>query len=102
MRLKHNATSEVEGLNMRLDVNGERKAVGTYNIKPGLATDTVMRFSFDNPGDYHAKISIDDSPISFDNTYYLGYEIVSKIRVLQISNDIQSEDATSILSLIHI
>ena len=96
LRLKHNATSEVEGLNMRLDVNGERTAVGTYNIKPGLATDTVMRFSFDNPGDYHAKISIDDSPISFDNTYYLGYEIVSKIRVLQISNDIQSEDATSI------
>ena len=96
LRLKHNATSEVEGLNMRLDVNGERKAVGTYNIKPGLATDTVMRFSFDNPGDYHAKISIDDSPIRFDNTYYLGYEIVSKIRVLQISNDIQSEDVTSI------
>ena len=96
LRLKHNATSEVEGLNMRLDVNGERKAVGTYNIKPGLATDTVMRFSFDNPGNYHAKISIDDSPISFDNTYYLGYEVVSKIRVLQISNDIQSEDATSI------
>ena len=96
LRLKHNATSEIEGLNMRLDVNGKRKAVGTYNIKPGLDTDTVMRFSFDNPGDYHAKISIDDSPISFDNTYYLGYEIVSKIRVLQISNDIQSEDVTSI------
>ena len=47
-----------------------------------------MRFSFDTPGQYHAEISIDDNPISFDNKYYLGFEVVEKIKVLQICRDI--------------
>ena len=96
LRLRHNATSVVEGLSMRLDVNGKRKAVGTYNISPGMATDTIMRFRFENPGQYHAKISIDDSPINFDNDYYIGFEVVQKIRVLQIVSDDESDEATSI------
>ncbi len=96
VRLKHNAKSGVEGLSMRLDVNDEKKAVGTYNITPGLATDTVMRFGFENPGQYHAKISIVDSPINFDNDYYLGFEVVQKIRVLQIAKDAGSVGAASI------
>ena len=81
---------------MNLKVNGNRKSVGTYNINPGLQTDTVMRFSFDAPGQYHAEISIDDSPISFDNKYYLGFEVVEKIKVLQICRDINSSSAESI------
>ena len=96
VRMKHNATSSVEGLNMNLKVNGSRKSVGTYNINPGLETDTVIRFSFDAPGQYHAEISIDDSPISFDNKYYLGFEVVEKIKVLQICRDINSSSAESI------
>ena len=96
LRLKHNAVSEVGDLSMRLDVNGQRKAVGTYNIRPGLATDTILRFSFDNPGDYNAQITIDDSPISFDNTYYLGFKVVEKISVLQISNNPESYSSKSI------
>ena len=81
---------------MNLKVNGNRKSVGTYNINPGLQTDTVMRFSFDAPGQYHAEISIDDSPISFDNKYYLGFEVVEKIKVLQICRDINSSSTESI------
>ena len=99
VRMRHNAVSEVEGLNMRLDVNGVRKAVGTYNVRPGLETDTVMKFSFENPGDYHAEISIDDSPISFDNNYFLGFEVVDKIRVLQISQDPNSQESARVVSV---
>ena len=99
VRMRHNAVSEVEGLNMRLDVNGVRKAVGTYNVRPGLETDTVMKFSFEHPGDYHAEISIDDSPISFDNNYFLGFEVVDKIRVLQISQDPNSQESARVVSV---
>ena len=63
LRIKHNALSAVEGLSMRLDVNGERKAVGTYNIEPGLSTDAALIFTFDKPAHYHAKISIDDTQL---------------------------------------
>ena len=96
LRIKHNALSAVEGLSMRLDVNGERKAVGTYNIEPGLSTDTALIFTFDKPAHYHAKISIDDTPIVFDNNYYLGFEVVESIKVLQITKDIYSEESKSI------
>jgi hypothetical protein len=96
LRIKHNALKNVEGLSMKLEVNNERKAVGTFNIAPGLSTDTVLRFSFTEAGHYHAEISIEDSPIVFDDRYYLGFEVVEKIRVLQITEDLFSNRTSSI------
>jgi hypothetical protein len=101
LRLNHNAMKNVEGLSMKLEVNNERKAVGTYNISPGLSTDTVLRFSFTEAGHYHAEISIEDSPIVFDDRYYLGFEVVEKIRVLQIAEDLKSNRASSIERVCH-
>lgn len=96
LRIKHNSLREIEGLPMMLEVSGERKAVGTYNISPGLYTDTVLKFSFPAPGFYHASISIDDSPIEFDNQYNLGFEVVDEIRVLQISEGADGYDSKSV------
>lgn len=96
IRIQHNSISEVNGLSIRLEVEGERKSVGTYNLKPGLSTDTVLKFSFPGPGLYHATVSIDDSPVEFDNDYHFGFEVVSDIKVLQIFKDRDSNEARSI------
>jgi hypothetical protein len=89
LRIKHNALTDVDGLSMRLYVNDQRKAVGTFNLAPGLATDTVLRFSFEEAGFYNARIEIDDSPITFDDEYNVGFEVVEKIRVLQLTDNVQ-------------
>jgi hypothetical protein len=96
LRIKHNALTEVEGLSMRLFVDGSRKAVGTFNLSPGLATDTVLRFSFGEAGFYNATIEIDDSPITFDDEYNLGFEVVEKIRILQLTDNVESATANDI------
>ena len=96
LRIKHNALTDVDGLSMRLYINDQRKSVGTFNLTPGLATDTVLRFSFEEAGFYNARIEIDDSPITFDDEYNVGFEVVEKIRVLQLTDNVQSETAINI------
>jgi len=96
IRINHNSITEVSGLPLMLEIEGERKAVGTYNLKPGLKTDTVLKFSFPEAGIYHAKVSLEDNPIKFDNDYRFGFEVVKDIRVLQICKDKNSKEARSI------
>ena len=67
--------------------------MGTYNLKPGLPTDTLLKFSFPAPGLYHATVSIDGGPVEFDNDYHFGFEVVSDIKVLQICKDRDSNEA---------
>ena len=44
VRLKHNAASGAYGLPVRLELDGRRVAIGTFNLVPGMATDTVLSF----------------------------------------------------------
>ena len=96
VRIKHNALQRVDGLGLQLHIDGERKAIASFHLSPGLATDTILRFSHGNPGLNHAVLSIDDSPIKFDDTYFLGYEVVDQINILHLTQDIFSKEAKSL------
>ena len=99
VRLKHNAVQRVDGLGLRLDINNERKAISSFNLNPGIHTDTVLHFTHGESGFNHATISIEDSPITFDDTYYLGYEVVQEIDILQLSDHKNSKTSKSIESV---
>ncbi|PCJ81062.1 MAG: hypothetical protein COA49_07095 [Bacteroidetes bacterium] len=101
VRIKHNAMERVDGLGLQLHIQGERKAITTFHLEPGLSTDTVLRFTHENPGIYHAVLTIDDAPITFDDTYFLGYEVVNQINILQLTPDINSKETKSINNVFH-
>jgi len=101
VRIKHNAVQRIDGLGLELHIQGERKAITTFHLEPGLATDTVLRFTHGNPGINHAVLSIDDAPITFDDTYFLGYEVVDQINILQLTQDINSKETKSISNVFH-
>ncbi|HHZ82138.1 MAG TPA: hypothetical protein EYN28_05965 [Flavobacteriales bacterium] len=96
VRIKHNAMQRIDGLGLQLHIQGERTAITTFHLEPGLATDTVLRFSHGNPGINHAVLSIDDAPIKFDDTYFLGYEIVDQINIVHLTPDLHSNETKSI------
>ena len=96
VRLKHNALQRVDGLGLQLDINNERKAISSFNLSPGMYTDTVLHFTHRESGFNHAIISIEDSPITFDDTFYLGYEVVKQIDILQLSDEKNSNSSQSI------
>lgn len=93
VRIRHNARAGVSGLPLELRINGARAAIGSFNLVPGLPTDTVLRFTHGEPGPKAATVSIEDAPIQFDDEFHFGFEVTDNIRVLHFS-----ERPTSALS----
>ena len=96
VRIKHNALQRVDGLGLQLSINEERKAISSFHLTPGYHTDTILNFTHGESGFNHAKVFIDDSPITFDDTFHLGYEVVKQINILQLSDSKNSKTSNSI------
>jgi len=81
IRIKHNSRAAVNGVPMNLSINGDRLAIGTFNLVPGLDTDTVLRFTHGAPQvSRQAAVSIEDAPIRFDDAWNFGFEVTDNIQ----------------------
>ena len=89
VRLAHDATKPVDNLPLSLDINGRKTAIGSFDLKPGLPTDTTLRFRHETSGHVHAVVRTEDAPVTFDDALHLGYEVAERVRVVLI----QGEDA---------
>ena len=81
IRIQHDATEGADGLPLTLKVDGTTEALGSFNLVPGLPTDTVLRFSHGAPGPHHLEVSIQDAPVRFDDSHHVGYDVQSGIEV---------------------
>lgn len=81
VRIAHDATEGVDGLPLTLSVDGVSEALGSFNLVPGLPTDTVLRFTHGAPGPHRLKVSLEDAPVRFDDVHYLGYDVESAVEV---------------------
>jgi len=96
IRLRHNSKQAVEGLPMGLTIQGDKVAAGTFNLVPGLTTDTALRFTHGLAGIQRGHIAIEDAPIQYDDDLYFGYKVRDEIRVLHITDNTNSAAAQSI------
>ena len=97
VRLRHNAHTKMIGIPMSLDVDGERVAIGSFQITPGMKTDTALRYTHGAAGLHRATVSIQDAPIRFDDQWHFGYESVAQIRILHVVNP----EATAAISSVN-
>ena len=84
VRLSHDAERPVDNLPLSLDINGNRVAIGSYGLRPGLATDTVLRFRHEAAGHVHATVRTVDAPVTFDDALHLGYEVQDRVSIALI------------------
>lgn len=96
IRIQHNSRNAVNAVPMNLSINGDRVAVGTFNLVPGLVTDTVLRFNHGAPGLKEGVVSIEDAPIRFDDDWYFGFEVTNDIRVTLLT---EAKDAAATQSI---
>lgn len=96
IRIQHNSRNAVNGVPMNLSINGDRVAIGTFNLVPGLDTDTVLRFTHGAPGLKAAAVSIEDAPIRFDDAWNFGYEVTDNIRIALLTETIDGPIAQSV------
>lgn len=85
VRLRHNAATGADGLPLALELDGRRTAIGTFNLVPGMPTDTVLRFTHGAAGWRAAQVAIDDAPVQFDDTYHFGFQVAGAARAVGIT-----------------
>ena len=67
-----------------LHVNDMQKAISNFSIPPGEKQNITFKFTPLSSGFKQCKISLQDYPISFDDNFYFSFEILDKIKVLNI------------------
>ncbi len=88
IRIRNTAESGKDNVPMRLDINGRQLAIGSFNVIPGTYTDTALYFTTETPGFKHAKVSIQDHPVVYDDDWYFSYHVASQLNVLRISENL--------------
>jgi hypothetical protein len=87
VRIEHDAFKPVDNLPLSLDINGRKTAIGSFDLKPGLPTDTTLRFRHENAGHVHAVVRTEDAPVTFDDALHLGYEVAERVKVVLVHGE---------------
>lgn len=89
--VKNQSDQPVQNLPVRLFVNDSLRALANINIAPGETSESSFNFQSRESGLKQARIELADYPITYDNTLYMGYEVLEKLKVLVISTNEESE-----------
>ncbi len=75
VRLRNCGDNDVIKLPLKLHVNGEQKAMAAVDIAAGSTAEYQLNYTLTSTGIQCGTLSIDDSPITFDNELYLTYRV---------------------------
>ncbi|MDR2962610.1 MAG: BatA and WFA domain-containing protein [Bacteroidales bacterium] len=93
----HNRSEEAQSNTaVRLFINDSLKALANVNLEANAAQTLTMEFVNNAQGAVRGRVSIDDYPILYDNTYYFSFKNASKIAVAHVYSGL---NPTNIVSL---
>ena len=90
-RIVNETQNEIKGLPVNFSIDENVVAYTTCDIKADSYADVNMQFAIENEGDSKAKVSIKDSPITFDDEYNLVLKVRPEINVIEISSTSNSQ-----------
>ena len=85
VRLGQNDDESSENISLSLKVDGKIKAIADVNFEQRKKVTDTLRFTIDKPGWHTAEVLIDDYPISYDDNYFVSFQIVPSVAVLSIN-----------------
>lgn len=86
VRIVNKSENDYENVPIKFSVNGQIRAIGSsFSIPANSKIDTVLNFTSALPGWQNARIEITDYPITFDDQFFLSYNIAENIRILCIT-----------------
>lgn len=86
VKISNHGTEKVENVKLSLIQSGQSKPVGTLNIDAKSSIIDTVDLVINNPGWQNLELKVSDYPISFDDSYYMSFEVSQEIKVLSINN----------------
>ena len=90
-RIVNETSNDVKGLPVNFSLDDNVVAYTTCDVNANSYADVNMQFFVDNDGDRKAKVSINDSPITFDDEYNLVLKVRPVINVIEITPKAKSQ-----------
>lgn len=84
--IKNSSGSGYEKVPLKLMVDGKQKGIAAIDLKAGEQEVANISFLAGAKGWHEGLVTIDDSPVSFDNQLYFTFNVKDKIRVLELNN----------------
>ncbi|WP_121811819.1 BatA domain-containing protein [Mucilaginibacter kameinonensis] len=84
VRLHNYATEKAEKIPLKILVNGEQKALGSFSINTHEVQNDTLSFSGLKAGWQRGEIQLQDNPVTFDNQFYFSFNVKQQMPVLLI------------------
>jgi len=85
-RLHNYADGKAEKIPLKVLINNEQKALGSYSINPRSAQNDTLAFSGLQPGWQRGEITLQDNPVTFDNQFYFSFNVKPQMPVLLVDD----------------
>lgn len=90
-RLVNSSKEEAKGVSVKLFVSGKQVAVTSIDIPKQSSINTRISFSLEHKGINHCRLSVLDSPVTFDDNFYFTLQTDKVISVLEINGKSAAE-----------
>jgi Aerotolerance regulator N-terminal len=84
VRLHNYADETAEKIPIKLLINGQQKALGSYTVNARSVQYDTLAFSGLQAGWQRAEIRLQDNPVTFDNKFYFSFNVKQQMPVLLI------------------
>jgi len=85
VRVRNKSDKSLEKIPVKLSINGTQKAVATISLSEGGAGEIKIPFTIYQPGFQQAVVEVTDYPVTYDDKFFLSFEVTSSIKVLTIN-----------------
>ncbi len=85
VRIKNISGEDAEDVPVKLFINGVQRSLTSMNIAALSTAEAKLSFSITQPGWQQATVSITDYPVTFDDNYFLSFEVKDHLSVLAIN-----------------
>ncbi|MDB5281401.1 MAG: double-transrane region domain protein [Bacteroidota bacterium] len=84
VKISNSGEKAVENNRLALKLNGQAKAMADFSIQPGSFVYDTISFVLTQAGWNKAELAVQDYPITYDDNYYLAFNVIEKIKVLSV------------------
>ncbi|MFN8164923.1 MAG: BatA domain-containing protein [Bacteroidia bacterium] len=94
--VRNTGDKDAENIPVKLLINGVQKSLSSLTVPAGGKASVHLAFTVSQPGFQQAEISIADYPVTFDDKYYLNFDVRSSLNILSINSGLPTKSIATV------
>ena len=91
VKIQNTGEQDIEASRMTLAINGQVKAISDFSVPSNSFAIDTINFSVKEAGWKQLKVAITDYPITFDDNYFVTFNVTDQVNVLAINDEAESK-----------